>query len=182
MASNPQTYTLTARLLHWIVAALVLGMLSVGLLMVQDGWSRPVQNTLFILHKNTGVLVALLVAVRVIYRLRTPPPPLPAQVPAWQRRVSAWTHGLLYALIIAMPLSGYIRVRAGGFPIELLDRIGIGTLIPRSDALASAAKSLHYAGAWALAILAALHIAAALQHALIKRDGIFQRMWPSRKA
>lgn len=182
MPAHRTSYTFTARLLHWVVAAFILAMLVVGLLMVQDGWSRPVQNTLFIFHKNTGVIVALLVMIRIIYRLRTPPPPLPKEIAPWQRKVSAWTHGILYMLIILMPVSGYIRVRAGGFPIELLDRLGIGTLLPKSDALANAAKSLHYAGAWALAALVALHIGAALQHALIKRDGIFQRMWPSSKA
>ncbi|MFP5510818.1 MAG: cytochrome b, partial [Alphaproteobacteria bacterium] len=73
-----------------------------------------------------------------------------------------------------------VRVRTGGFPIEMLDAIGIGTLLPKSDAIANAAKSLHYLGAWALAVVVGLHVAAALQHALIKRDGIFQRMWPAR--
>ncbi len=181
MPAHRTSYTFTARLLHWVVAAFILAMLGVGLLMVQEGWSRPVQNTLFIFHKNTGVIVALLVLIRVIYRLRTPPPPLPKEIAPWQRKVAAWTHGILYSLIILMPVSGYIRVRAGGYPIELLDGLGIGTLLPKSDALANAAKSLHYAGAWALAILVALHIGAALQHALIKRDGVFQRMWPSSK-
>ncbi len=173
-------YTLTARVLHWAVALLVLAMLAIGFLMVQEGWSRTVQNTLFIAHKNTGVIVGILVLLRIAYRIVTPPPPLPATIPGWQRRVSAWTHGILYTLIFLMPLSGYVRVRAGGFPIELLDRLGIGTLLPKSDLLANTAKTLHYVGALALAALVAIHIGAALQHALVKRDGVFQRMWPNR--
>lgn len=180
MQPKQDHYRTPARWLHWSVALLVLAMLPVGFLMVQQGLSRPVQNALFLFHKNTGVIVALLVVARLLYRWRNPPPPLPRAVPAWQRLASTWTHRLLYLLIVLMPVTGYIRVRAGGFPIEMLDSLGIGTLLPRSEALANAAKSLHYAGAWALAALVALHIGAALQHALIKRDGVFQRMWPAR--
>lgn len=180
MQPQPEHYKAPARWLHWSVALLVLAMLPVGFLMVQQGLSRPLQNSLFLFHKNTGVIVALLVAARLFYRWRNPPPPLPAGLPDRQRQVSTWTHGILYGLIILMPVSGYVRVRAGGFPIEMLDALGIGTFLPKSEALANAAKSLHYAGAWALALLVALHVGAALQHALIKRDGIFQRMWPTR--
>lgn len=180
MQSEEDRYKAPARWLHWSVALLVLAMMPVGFLMIQQGLSRPFQNALFLFHKNTGVIVALLVLARILYRWRNPPPPLPQALPLWQKRVSAWTHRLLYGLIVLMPVTGYIRVRAGGFPIEMLDALGIGTLLPKSDALANAAKSLHYAGAWALVVLVALHIGAALQHALIKRDGIFQRMWPAR--
>ena len=77
-----------------------------------------------------------------------------------------------------MPLAGYIRVRAGRFPIEGLDALGIGTLVPRSEALANAAKALHFYGAYAIAALIAIHIGAALLHGLILRDGVFARMWP----
>lgn len=180
MQAKQDRYKTLARWLHWSVALLVLAMLPVGFLMVQQGLSRPFQNALFVFHKNTGVIVALLVFARLLYRWRNPPPPLPLSLPQWQRRVSNWTHGILYGLIVLMPVSGYVRVRAGGFPIEMLDAMGIGTFLPKSEALANAAKSLHYAGAWALAILVVLHVGAALQHALIKRDGIFQRMWPAR--
>lgn len=171
-------YKAPARWLHWSVAALVLAMIPVGALMVQDGLGRSFQNGLFIFHKNTGVVIAVLVALRLVYRWRNPPPKLPRRLPRWQRRIAFWTHTILYALIVIMPISGYVRVRTGGFPIELLDAMGIGTFLPKSDAIANAAKSLHYAGAWALAILVAMHIGAALQHGLIKRDGVFQRMWP----
>lgn len=171
-------YKAPARWLHWTVAALVLAMIPVGALMVQEGLGRSLQSSLFIFHKNTGVIVGLLVTARLLYRWRNPPPKLPQGLPLWQRRVAFWTHAFLYTLIVIMPISGYVRVRSGGFPIELLDAMGIGTLLPKSDAVANAAKSLHYAGAWALVILVAMHIGAALQHALIKRDGVFERMWP----
>ncbi len=167
-----------ARIFHWATVVLVLLMIPAGLVMVQDGLDRTVQNALFIFHKNVGVLVLLLVLARLAYRLAVPPPPLPAGMPAWQHRVSGITHGLLYALLIAMPVAGYVRVRAGGFPIEALDALGVPTLVPRSESLAELAKMLHWLGGFALAALIALHVGAALFHAIVKQDGVFSRMWP----
>jgi len=174
---TPGIYKTGARWLHWSMALLVLAMIPVGFLMVQEGLSRPLQNNLFIFHKNVGVLLLVLIAARLVYRLLTPPPPLPTAMPIWQLRIAGLSHAALYTLLVVMPLAGYIRVRAGGFPIETLDAMGIPALVPRSDALAQIAKSVHFYGAWAIALLVALHIAAALYHGLIRRDGIVSRMW-----
>lgn len=171
-------YRRTARLFHWGIALLVLLMIPAGLVMTTKGLDRAVQDTLFLFHKNAGVLIFFLVLARLIYRLRHAPPPLPATMPAWQRRAADLSHKGLYALLLLMPVFGYVRVRAGRFPIEALDALGIGTLLPKSDMLANTAKALHYAGALALIALLGLHIAAALQHALIRRDGVWSRMWP----
>lgn len=178
MTNTVTRYRLPARLLHWLMALLIVATIPVGFLMVQQGLSRPLQNTLFIFHKNIGVLLLILIVVRILYRWRNAPPPEPAHLPAWQLRIAGLTHGLLYALLVVMPLAGYIRVRAGGFPIESLDAIGIPALVPRSDALAAVAKAVHFYGALAIVVLVALHIGAALQHAILKRDGVFSRMWP----
>jgi cytochrome b561 len=180
MTRHISRYKAPARWLHWSVAALILAMIPVGFLMVQQGLGRTLQNNLYMFHKNVGVLVLGLVLIRIVYRLRHKPPRLPEGIPQWQKRVSAWSHGIMYGLILMMPVSGYIRVRAGGFPIESLDAIGIGTWLPRSEALANAAKSIHYFGAIALVLLLVLHVGAALNHWLVKRDGVFERMWPGR--
>lgn len=173
-----QSYRAPARWLHWTMALLVLAMIPVGGLMIQEGLSRPLQNRLFIFHKNVGVLLLLLIVIRVLYRWRNPAPPMPDHLPDWQARIAGLTHGLLYALLIIMPITGYTRVKAGGFPIESLDAMGIPSLVPRSDALAETAKAIHYYGSWAIIFIAALHIGAALHHGLIKQDGVFSRMWP----
>lgn len=180
MALPPETYKAPARWLHWLMALLILPMIPVGFIMIQDGLPRALQNTMFISHKNLGTLALLLILARLIYRWRNPPPPEPAHLAPWQTRIAGLTHTALYALMLIMPLAGYIRVRAGGFPIEALDAMGIPSLVPRSDALAEVAKSIHFYGAWALAILLAMHIGAALHHAIIKKDGVFSRMWPGR--
>ncbi len=178
MDDKPEGYTTPARLLHWIVAAFVLLMIPAGFVMIQQGLPRPLQNTLFLFHKNSGVIVFLLVLIRLAYRLLVPPPALPDHLPEWQRKIADISHRLLYVALFVMPISGYIRVRAGGFPIEGLDALGIGTFVPRSEMLANIAKSIHYLTAFAIVVLLLMHIGAALQHALIRRDGVFERMWP----
>lgn len=178
MANSTFQYRAPARALHWIMALLVLLMIPAGLLMVQDWIGRPLQNTLFIFHKNVGVLILLLVTVRLIYRWLRPPAPLPNSLPAWQTRIAGATHAALYVLMFAMPVAGYVRVRAGGFPIETLDALGVPSLVPRSDALAETAKAAHYYGGLAIGAIVAMHIGAALYHGVLKRDGIFSRMWP----
>lgn len=178
MSVQSDSYRTPARLIHWIMAVLLLMTIPAGLVMVREGIDRPLQDTLFVFHKNVGVILFLLAILRLAYRWRHPAPPLPPSVPGWQRRIAAASHHALYALIFAMPILGYVRVRAGGFPIEGLDALGIPALVPRSDGLAEIAKTLHYFGGIAIAILIVLHVGAAMQHGLLRRDGVFMRMWP----
>lgn len=172
------SYRTPARWIHWLMALLILPMIAGGVIMIQEGLPRAFQNALFITHKNVGTLLLLLIVIRLIYRWRNAPPPEPSHLPAWQVKIAGVTHVLLYVLLLMMPFAGYIRVRAGGFPIEGLDALGIPALVQRSDALAAFAKSVHFYGAWTIALLIAMHIGAALHHGLIKRDGVFSRMWP----
>jgi len=178
MTDDREQYGRTARVLHWTMALLVLGMIPAGIAMVQPDIDRSLQNTLFIFHKNTGVLVFLLLLVRVVYRLRHPPAPLPDDLPGWQHRAAQASHLGLYTLLFVLPVAGYVRVRAGGFPIETLDWLGVPTLVPRSDALAELAKTTHYVAGLGIAAIIAVHIGAAAFHGVIRRDGVFSRMWP----
>jgi cytochrome b561 len=178
VSNSEVEYRRTARLLHWGMALLVLATIPVGFVMIQPDLDRSLQNALFLFHKNVGVLLLLLVVVRALYRWRHPPAPLPGDVPDWQRRAAGLSHLSLYALLIIMPVAGYIRVKAGGFPIETLDWLGLPSLVPRSDALAETAKTVHFFGGIAIAGLIAVHIAAAAYHGVIRRDGVFSRMWP----
>lgn len=178
MGETVSQYKLPARLLHWVMALLVMGMVPVGFLMLEDALSRDLRNMMFISHKNIGTLLLVLIVVRLIYRWRNPPKLDPVALPAMQELAAKVTHIGLYALLVIMPLSGYIRVRAGGFPIEALDALGVPALVPRSDALAEVAKATHLYAGYAIAALIAMHVGAALLHGLVLKDGIFSRMWP----
>ncbi|MGP9789195.1 cytochrome b [Roseinatronobacter sp. NSM] len=175
--THPRRYAPMTRTLHWVVAVMVIAMLPVGAIMVSDGLARPTQDVLFILHKNGGVVILALVIMRLAWRARNPAPPMPAGISPLQAGAARAAHWALYALLLVMAISGYIRVRAGGFPIEMLDALGLPTVIPRSDALAQTAKTIHANARFALAGLILVHIGAAMMH-LMRRDGVFGRIWP----
>jgi cytochrome b561 len=156
---------------------MVLLTIPIGVVMLQDGLARSTQNLLFILHKNGGVILLLLVVLRILWRLATPAPMMPAHLPIWQKRAAKTTQFALYALLMVMAVSGFIRVQAGGFPIEMLDALGVPALVPRSDALAETAKTIHAYARFPLAALIVLHVAAGVKH-LLAKDGVFAHIWP----
>jgi cytochrome b561 len=171
-------YGTVARQLHWIMAILILVMIPVGLTMTQEGLARPTQDALFILHKNLGAVLLVLIVVRFVWRLLHPAPPLPASVPSLQARASQVVHWGLYFFVFLMAASGYARVRLGGFPIEYLDAVGVPALLPKNEPLAEVAKSIHATAKYGLVALILLHVSAAAYHGLVARDGVFTRMWP----
>jgi cytochrome b561 len=171
------TYGTTARLLHWIMAVLVIGMIVAGNVMTME-IERPLQDRLFIFHKSTGAVLILLIALRIVWRLSHPAPPLPASVPPLQKVAAHVTHVGLYLFLVVMVVSGYVRVTAGGFPIDILDWLGIPPLFAKDEALAATAKSVHAAAKYGLGLLVIMHVGAAAYHGLVLRDGVFTRMWP----
>jgi cytochrome b561 len=171
-------YRAPARALHWITAFLVILTIPAGQIMVREGLPRSVQDPLFIFHKNVGVVILLLVIARLFYRWCHPAPPLPSSVPPLQARVAKTTHWMLYLLLIIQAVSGYVRVKAGGFPIEFLDWLGAPSLVPRSERLTDIAMTVHSWNRIILVFLIAIHVGAALLHGIVLRDGVFQRMWP----
>ncbi len=139
---------------------------------------RATQNQLFTLHKGLGAVTLAVVLLRVLWRLFNKPPGLPASVTAGQARVAGLVHFGLYALLLVMAASGYVRVVAGGFPIELLNAMGIPPLIGKNEWLAGVAKEVHALTKYGLIALIAVHVGAAVYHARVKRDGVVERMWP----
>ena len=170
-------YGNTSRLFHWGTVLLVLVMIPTGLVMTQE-IPRPVQDALFIVHKGLGPFVLALVLARLAWRLAVPPEPLPAEIPAAQRWAAAAVHTGLYLLLIVMGVSGYVRVTAGGYPIESLRALGIPPLLGKDEALADTAKAIHAAAKSGLIALILLHVGAAAFHGLVRRDGVVGRMWP----
>ena len=173
----PARYPRLSRLLHWLTVILVLSTIPAGLIMVQEGLSRPLQNGLFLYHKNIGPVILILVALRIVVRLLKPAPPLPASLSRPQVVAAEAVHGLLYLTLVVMAVSGIIRVQAGGFPMEFWDPF-IGGMVAKSEPLANIAKAVHYYARYVIIALILAHVGAAAMHGLIKRDGVFSRMWP----
>jgi cytochrome b561 len=118
------------------------------------------------------------VVVRALYRWKNPPAALPDDFPAGSTGSRGCPTGRSTCCSSSFPIAGYIRVKAGGFPIETLDWLGMPSLVPRSDALAEVAKTVHYFAGLAIAAIVLSHIGAAAYHGIIRRDGVFSRMWP----
>ena len=171
-------YGTVARVFHWLTVLVVLIMVPVGLIMIQEGLPRPTQNALFILHKGLGPLVLVLVLARLAWRIGNPPPPLPSDLPLVQRRVAGLVQAGLYLALIVMAVSGYVRVAAGGFPLELLEWLGIPPLVPENEAVSNFAKAVHFNVLIVLIALIIAHVAGAFYHGAIRRDGVVHRMWP----
>ncbi len=174
-----ETYTRTAIGLHWAIALLIFVTFPLGLYMTELPLS-PQKLKLYAYHKWIGVTVFLLAAARLAWRLTHPAPPLPASVPAWQRSASAVVHAALYALMLAIPLSGWLMSSAKGVPTVWLGLVRLPDLVARDEALGEALRGVHMGLNIALFALVALHVAAALKHRFIDRDEVLQRMLPSR--
>ncbi|MCA0850117.1 cytochrome b [Salipiger thiooxidans] len=182
MASGSETqfslrYSRASRLLHWLTVLLVLTTIPAGLVMVQEGLPRALQDTLFLYHKNIGPIILLLVVLRLVVRLIAAPPPLPASVSALQALAAKVVHWLLYIVLVALVISGIVRVQAGGFPMEVWDPL-LGGMIAKDEALAKSASGFHELAKSVLIVLIAMHVGAVALHGLVKRDGVFSRMWP----
>lgn len=169
-------YGVGARVFHWGTVLLVAVTIPIGLIMTQE-LPRPTQNLLFTLHKAIGITLLLTILARLAWRLAVGAPP-PHPMPRAQRLVAAGVHWALYALIFAMAVSGYVRVVSGGFPIEVLNALGVPPLLPKNEGLASWAKAVHATLAWVLMATITVHVAAAAYHGLVRRDGVVSRMWP----
>lgn len=176
-------YRLPAIVLHWLLAVALLGLLGMGWYMTGLPFS-PQRLKLYNWHKWAGMAVLALGLLRVVWRLAHKPPPLPAQIsaamPAWQRLAHHGVQYLLYALCLAVPLLGWAYSSAAGFPVVFLGLLPLPDLLPVDKPLAEAIKPWHAVAAYTLAALAAVHVAAALKHHWVDRDGLLTRMLPGR--
>ncbi|MEW5891973.1 MAG: cytochrome b [Pseudomonadota bacterium] len=174
---KPVAYTRTAIALHWLTAALILAALPLGLTLTELALS-PTKLKLYAWHKWLGVTVFALVVLRVVWRLTHPAPPLPASIPAWQQRAAHVLHGLLYLLMLAIPLSGWLMSSAKGFQTVYLGVLPIPDLLAKDAALAETLAALHTWLNYSLIALLLAHVGAALKHQLIDRDAVLGRMLP----
>jgi cytochrome b561 len=180
--SSSNKYSATAMLLHWLVAALIIGTFLLGLSMVAMPGISPTKLKYFSWHKWAGVTVLALVAVRLLWRLFHTPPAYPAAVSSSTKRMAHLAHAVLYVLMVAVPVSGYLYSSAAGFPVVFFGVFPLPTLIDPNPELKALFKQIHYVSNMAMAGLVVLHAAAALGHHVIKRDSVLARMTPFLKA
>lgn len=173
-----QRYTRTAIWLHWLIAALIVAGFSLGVTMVDIPGLTPTKLKYFSWHKWLGVTILALACVRLLWRLKHPAPPYLDSMPTWQQKAAAMLHFLLYVLIIAIPLSGYFYSLAAGVPVVYLGILPLPVFIGADPELKVILKQVHYVLNMALLGAVILHVAAALKHQFIDRDGVLKRMLP----
>jgi cytochrome b561 len=175
-----QRYTTTAIVFHWLIAALIVGAFTLGLVMTDIPGFSPTKLRYYSWHKWAGVTVLLLAALRLLWRLKNRPPALPDTMPAWQRGAAHGLHHVLYLMMFAVPVSGYFYTLAAGVPVVYFGLFQLPVLIAKNPALAETLKSVHYWLNMCMAALVAVHVLAALKHQFIDRDGTMRRMLPGR--
>lgn len=168
-------YTAPAKFLHWSLALLLPLQIGMGwyMLSIED---QPGSGWYFDLHISLGLTAALLVALRIGWRLRQAPPVAPRELAGWQRRAARSSHVLLYVLMVLMPLTGYLGAAFGG---EAMSYFGVPlpAWVTKNEGLKEQLFTVHSIMAWALVGMVALHVLAALKHLVIDKDTVFRRMW-----
>jgi cytochrome b561 len=175
--SPSDRYGRVAIVLHWLLALAILGTLGFGVYMA-DLPVNPSRLRLYSYHKWAGITILVLSALRLLWRL-THRPPADVVMPAWQRRSAHATHWALYALFFAVPLSGWAHSSAAGFPVVWFGVLPLPDFVPVDRPLSQTLKLVHNVFAFLLATLVVVHVAAALKHQFVDRDGLLRRMWPA---
>ena len=169
-------YHPVAKALHWLTAICVLGLLGVGLWMVGLPISL-LKLEVYAWHKWIGLSVLGLTVARLAWRWRSPPPPLPAGVTDWEKRLATIAHRVLLALLVAQPLVGWTMSSAGGVTVYWFGYLHLPDLVPRDQLLFATLRLAHETLAYTLIAVVTLHVLAVVRHDILRRDGIFRRMW-----
>lgn len=165
--------------LHWTIAGLVLLVqVPAGITMEALG-PGTLQNVLYNIHKNTGLIIFALAVVRLGWRWSHPVPMLPADLPSWQAKTARTTHALLYIVLFSMPITGFLYTAMGGFPVPLFMLYDLAQLVPENKPVAEAFQLAHLTLQWVLYAVVVLHVAGALQHHLLRKDFVLRRMLSS---
>jgi cytochrome b561 len=172
--SRYDTFHPFARVLHWLMALMILSMLFIGAGMVSTLAEK--HATLLAIHKPLGMAIFVLALIRLGFRLVHRPPPLPVDMPEWQKLAAKGSHWVLYALMILMPLIGWGMLSAGKYPVTMGGGFVLPPILPQDPALFAWLREAHRYLAWLFFLTFLAHMGAALMHGLIRRDGVLKSM------
>lgn len=173
-----ERYSGPAIVLHWLIALLIVGTFTLGLVMTDIPGLTPTKLKYFSWHKWAGVTILLLAGLRLLWRLFRAAPAYPDSMPPWQKQAAHWSHAGLYVLMFAVPISGYFFSLAAGVPVVYFGLFQLPVLIGKNPELKEVLEEVHFWLNMTMAALVALHVLAALKHRFIDRDGVLRRMLP----
>jgi cytochrome b561 len=172
--SRYDTFHPVARVLHWLMAIMILSMLFIGAGMVSTLAEK--HATLVAIHRPLGMAIFVLALIRLGFRLVHRPPPLPVDMPEWQKLAAKGSHWVLYGLMILMPLIGWGMLSAGKYPVVMGGGFVLPPILPQDPALFAWLREAHRYLAWLFFLTFLAHMGAALMHGLIRRDGVLKSM------
>jgi cytochrome b561 len=176
------SYDSVAQALHWLVAALAVGVVLLGWTIEGVPRNTPQRDLLMTVHSSVGLSILAAMVFRAGWRWRHPPPPLPPSLGRLEAALVRCTHLTLYLIFIAMPLAGYLNAAAAGHAVYFFGLVSIPPLLPENGRLSQVAIAIHLVGQYPLYLFVALHVAGALFHGALRRDGVVGRMLPVRRA
>ena len=169
LKNTREEWGVVSKTLHWLVVALILAMAWLGLTM-GDLPNGPDKIATYALHKSIGLTILALVLLRLGWRLYAGAPETVPGTPPWQERIASLTHWALYALLLAMPLSGWVLNSSSGFPLQWFGLFNLPAIVGKDHDLHELAEGIHELLFWALVALVVAHAAAAFYHHLSQRD------------
>jgi cytochrome b561 len=178
--SAPKRFALPSRILHWLMAPMVIAQLLIGVTMIASLGYYPL---LLAIHRPLGVLILAFAVVRLVNRLTHRLPPFLATMGPAERRVASWSEYLLYALLLVQPMIGWAMLSAAGFPITLVGPLHLPGIAPHDIVVYSVLRQAHSVFAFLLFLTFTAHVCAVLFHTLVLRDGLLDRMalWPTKR-
>jgi cytochrome b561 len=177
LRNTTRRWGVIAQLFHWVIVALIIVQVTLAE-MADDLPSGMRKLTLLARHKSFGITVLMLVILRLLWRSLNPHPPLPDNLKPYERQLANFTHGALYFLLFAIPLSGWTMSSARGFPVSWFGFFQLPDLVPKSRPLYEALVTTHVSLVCVLAAIVALHVLGALKHHFVHRDDVLKRMLP----
>jgi cytochrome b561 len=170
-------YAVASRWLHWVTAALVGVIIPVGLwIKYFEPANEAFKLRLYNIHESLGVIVLAIVLIRLVNRYLNPPPPLPADTPAAVRLAARVNHWGLYALLVLMPITGFLATNAWGFPLSVFGVLPLPAPLGKNEEIAKVLSLLHWCGAVTIILLIVAHLGGVIYHTFIRRDGLLHRM------
>jgi cytochrome b561 len=177
LRNTPHRWGVVAQLLHWTIVVLIIVQFTLAEL-ADDLPAGLKKLTLLARHKSVGITILMLAALRLAWRWTNPTPQLPDTLKPHERALARFTHFMLYALLFAQPLSGWMMSSARGFPVSWFGYFQLPDLVPKSKPLYDALITTHHTLAWVLVAVVVLHVAGALKHHFVLRDNVLRRMLP----